>query len=219
MIILCVWFLMFAVASSPIFVNPLVNILEKRHASTESCAVGSHVVLLSGGVSSRARTNDQFDKMSYATFVRATEAYKIISQEPEATLIISGGELFRVAEARVIGTYFESLGVSKDRMILESRSKNTHENAVRVAAILADEDVVGPVRLVSSAMHMPRALGSFEKALDDTDVDLCPVSVDFLGIDRMLWFGWVPQVTALVKFDHLIHEVVALVVYRFKGWL
>lgn len=219
LIILGVWFFFYAIASSPILVNPQVNFLEKQHVREEACAKGSHVVLLSGGVSSRAQSEDQFDRMSYATFVRATEAYKIIKEEPDTNLIISGGKLYRVAEARVIANYLKSLGVSDDRLLLEDQSRNTYENAVNVALILADEDVQGPVRLVSSAMHMHRAMGTFELALNGTDTVVCPVSVDFLGIPDIRFYGWVPQITALEKFDHLIHEVIALLVYRLKGWL
>lgn len=219
LVILGVWFLLYAIASAPIFVNPQVNFLEKQHVREEACASSSHVVLLSGGVSSRARSEEQFDRMSYATFVRASEAYKIISEEPNTKLIVSGGKLFHVAEARVIGNYLKSLGVSEDRIILEDQSRNTYENAVNVALILADENVQGPVRLVSSAMHMHRAMGTFDKALLGTDTTMCPVSVDFLGLPEIQFYGWVPQITALKKFDHLIHEVVALLIYRLKGWI
>ncbi|MFK8075894.1 MAG: YdcF family protein [Granulosicoccus sp.] len=219
LVILGVWFVMYAIASAPILVNPQVNFLEKQHDREEPCAASSHIVLLSGGVSSRARSADQFDRMSNATFVRATEAYKIISEEPDAKLIISGGKLYEVAEAQVIGNYLESLGVPEERIILEEESRNTYENALNVAAILANEDVQGPVRLVSSAMHMHRAMGSFKLALSDTDISVCPVSVDFLGLPNIQFYGWVPQVTALKKFDHLIHEVVALLVYKLKGWI
>jgi len=175
LLIVC-WALLFEIATAPVFVNPLVNQIEQLHARDQACESGSHVVLLSGGVNSYARSNENFERMSHATFVRASEAYRITQNEPDATLIVSGG-------------------------------------------VLKDADVEGPVRIISSALHMHRAISSFELALADTDITLCPVSVDYQGLRALQIYGWVPQRTALVKFDLLIHELVALLVYRIKGWI
>ncbi len=218
LLIVC-WALLFEIATAPVFVNPLVNQIEQLHARDQACESGSHVVLLSGGVNSYARSNENFERMSHATFVRASEAYRITQNEPDATLIVSGGVLYRIPEAEVIGSYLRSLSVPEESLILEGESRNTYENAVNVAEILKDADVEGPVRIISSALHMHRAISSFELALADTDITLCPVSVDYQGLRALQIYGWVPQRTALVKFDLLIHELVALLVYRIKGWI
>lgn len=218
-LIALIWLVGYELVSAPIFVNPMVNQLEKLYVSEKRCAPSSHVVLLSGGVDSRARSDASIERMSPATFVRATEASKIIINEPNAKLIVSGGVLYRIAEAEVIAHYLTSLGVPEESLILESQSRNTYENAVRVAAILVDEDVQGPIRLVSSALHMHRAFKSFELALKGSGIDICPVSVDFMGLPNLQLYGWIPQMTSLAKFDHLLHEVVALLMYRLKGWI
>jgi uncharacterized SAM-binding protein YcdF (DUF218 family) len=57
---------------------------------------------------------------------------------------------------------FESLGISKERLIMERRSRNTEENAefsMAIAAPKAGERWL----LVTSAFHMPRAVGLFRK--------------------------------------------------------
>jgi uncharacterized SAM-binding protein YcdF (DUF218 family) len=216
-IVVVVWLVGYELVAAPIFVNPMVNQLEKLYASDKQCAPSSHVVLLSGGVDSRAQSVDSFERMSSATFVRATEASRIIAKEPDATLIVSGGRLYKFPEAEVIAHYLTSLGVPEESLILESTSRNTYENAVNVAAILSAQDVQGPVRLISSAMHMHRAFKSFELALKDTGISICPVSVDFKGLPRLQLYGWVPQMSSLIKFDHMLHELVALLIYRLKG--
>ncbi|MFT5046302.1 MAG: uncharacterized SAM-binding protein YcdF (DUF218 family) [Porticoccaceae bacterium] len=218
-IVVVVWLVGYELVTAPIFVNPMVNQLEKLYASDEQCAPSSHVVLLSGGVDSRARSVDSFERMSSATFVRATEASRIITKEPDAKLIVSGGRLHNFPEAEVIARYLTSLGVAEESLILESTSRNTYENAVNVAAILSAQDVQGPVRLVSSAMHMHRAFKSFELALKGTGISICPVSVDFKGLPELQLYGWVPQMSSLIKFDHMLHELVALLIYRLKGWI
>lgn len=220
--VLCIaiWLLFYEVVSAPIFVNLMVNQLEKKYGTYESCPAGSsHVVLLSGGVDSSLKTVAEFERMKPATFVRATLATRILAEEPDASIIVSGGALYRVPEADVIGHYLTSLGIDESRQILESESRNTHENALNVAAILAEEEVKGPILLVTSAMHMHRAYKSFELALADTDIAICPASVDFQGLPRLQIYAWMPQMTSLVKFDHLLHELVALALYRLKGWI
>lgn len=219
-IVAVIWLVGYEIVSAPVFVNPMVNGLEGVYGTYESCPAGSsHIVVLSGGVDSRARTVDSFERMKPATFVRATEGARILSNNPNATLIVSGGRLFKVPEAEVIGHYLTTIGIPKDRLILENRSRNTYENAVNVAVILTEEDVRGPIVLVTSAMHMLRAVKSFELALKDSDITICPASVDYQGLPSFQTYGWVPQMTALVKFDHMLHELVALLMYRLKGWL
>ncbi len=66
---------------------------------------------------------------------------------------------------------------------------------------------------------MPRALKSFEKALEDRGVSICPVSVDLQGLHDVPFWALMPQTTALIKFDLWIHEMLALLVYRLKGWI
>lgn len=214
-----IWLVGYQLVTAPIFVNPMVNQLEKLYVSDEQCAPSSHIVLLSGGVDSRVQTVGNFERMSPATFVRATEASRIIAKEPDAKLIVSGGATYSIPEAQVIAHYLTSLGIPEDRLILESTSRNTYENAVNVSAILAEEDVEGPIRLVSSAMHMHRAYKSFELALNDTGITICPISVDFKGLAKLQLYGWVPQMSSLIKFDHMLHELVALLMYRLKGWI
>jgi len=217
-LIVFLWFLTYFFAGAPIVVNPMVNQLEQKYASVE-CEAGSHVVLLSGGVRSLARSVDEFERMLPATFTRATAAYKMMMNESDTQLIVSGGVMRRLPEATVIGNYLTTLGLPEERLILETESENTYANAVNVTKILIDESIEGPVRIVSSAMHMHRALSAFELALKDTDIEVCPVSVDYLGLAKFQTWGWIPKITALTKFYHLIHEIVALGAYRAKGWI
>ena len=219
-VVAVIWLVSYELVTAPIFVNPMVNKLENLQGRYEPCPAGSsHIVLLSGGVDSRLETVDNFERMKPATFVRATHASKILSEEPNTRAIVSGGTLYRISEAAVIGNYLTTLGVPEERLILETQSRNTYENATNVAAILAEEDVRGPILLVTSAMHMHRAVKSFELALNGTDITICPVSVDYQGLPQLQLYGWVPQMTSLVKFDHLLHELVALLMYRLKGWI
>jgi uncharacterized SAM-binding protein YcdF (DUF218 family) len=66
-------------------------------------------------------------------------------------------------EADYAAALFESLGISKERLIMERRSRNTQENAEFSKAIAAPKAGERWL-LVTSAYHMPRAVGLFRKA-------------------------------------------------------
>lgn len=216
---ICLWFVLVVLSTAPIIVNPLVASLEGHYPSHDQCPAGSHVIVLGGGVDSRVTEANQFGAMSPATLTRATHAAHMALAEPDIRLVVAGGALNYVSEADVIATYLMTLGVSEERILRESASANTHQNALNVSELLATETLDGPLRLVTSAMHMPRALNTFKRAFKALGVSICPVSVDIQGLQNVPVYAWMPQLTALNKFDLWFHEVIALLVYRLRGWL
>jgi uncharacterized SAM-binding protein YcdF (DUF218 family) len=67
------------------------------------------------------------------------------------------------AEAKFAARLLESLGIARSRITLEDRSRNTLENAVFSKAIVQPKPGERCL-LVTSAYHMPRAIGVFRKA-------------------------------------------------------
>jgi uncharacterized SAM-binding protein YcdF (DUF218 family) len=98
---------------------------------------------------------------------RVTETIALARRYPGARIVISGGEGTLVQhdqpEAATTKALMVALGVAPERIELENRSRNTAENASLAY------DLVRPLPgatwlLVTSAMHMPRAVGSFRRA-------------------------------------------------------
>lgn len=85
---------------------------------------------------------------------------------PDARLAFAGGSglLFpgHLREADVIGEQLTSLGVDVERIVFERASRNTYENAVNLKALI---DPMPGERwlLITSAYHMPRAVGVFRR--------------------------------------------------------
>ncbi len=219
MLLVAVWLAVFLVSSAPTIVNPILTTLEDQYPSSTSCESGSHLVMLGGGVDSRVLSAMEFERMSDSTMARASAAARIAAAEPQLTIIAAGGALKEVTEADVIANYWIALGIDDSRIKREGTSSNTRENAVNVASLLKAESIEGPVRLVTSALHMPRALLTFRAVLNEQGIVVCPVSVDRESLIPMPRMAWVPQTTALVKFDKWLHEIVALAIYRLRGWL
>lgn len=98
---------------------------------------------------------------------RLTESVVLSRLLPNARIVFTGGngEIFRRGHsgARPVGDYLAAAGVAPDRIVLESISRNTYENAVFT------RDLVKPQPserwlLVTSASHMPRAMATFRHA-------------------------------------------------------
>lgn len=99
---------------------------------------------------------------------RIVAAAALARQYPTARILFSGGNANLVSEnsareADYAVSVFESLGIARDRLITERSSRNTQENAEFSKAIANPK---GGERwlLVTSAFHMPRAIGLFRRA-------------------------------------------------------
>ncbi len=216
------WVGSYLVCSAPVIVNPLIALMEDTYLHEAECAVSSHMIVLGGGVDSRISDVLEFDRMSAATLSRSMAAVRIMQDELDTRVVVSGGAVVgSIAEADVIAAYLEKMGVPAQRILRESGSANTRENAQYTVTLLIDEVVTGPVRLVTSAMHMPRALNSFRNVLATAGsaIEICPVSVDVQAFKGVPAYALMPQSTAIARFDLLLHETVALLNYRAKGWL
>src|SRR5258706_6465420 len=98
---------------------------------------------------------------------RLIAAAALALQYPNARIIFSGGSANLISndekEADYAVSVFESLGISRERLIMERRSRNTQENAEFSKAIAAPKSGERWL-LVTSAYHMPRSVGLFRKA-------------------------------------------------------
>ena len=109
------------------------------------------------------------------------------------------------------------LGVPEDAIVVEDRSRTTYENAVGVKRILGHASIL----LVTSASHVPRAVGLFRKQGLETTASPC----GYLAKDRP-WsglginpFDLLPDVDALSRNTIAITEVVGTIVYWAIGKL
>jgi uncharacterized SAM-binding protein YcdF (DUF218 family) len=148
---------------------------------------------------------------------RMTEAVALARKYPQARIIFSGGigELFTTGppEAEVALRLFEELGVARERIVSEDRSRNTVENA-EFSKALAMPQPGQRWLLVTSAYHMPRAMGVFRKA--GFAVEAFPVDFRTRGPEDFLRaFGTMGD--GLRRTDTAAREWVGLVIYWLTG--
>jgi uncharacterized SAM-binding protein YcdF (DUF218 family) len=136
-------------------------------------------------------------------------------QYPEARLVFSGGATVphaagETTEADVAGAVFAKLGLDPRRVIYERASGNTAENArlsYRLVQPRPDEVWI----LVTSARHMPRAVGTFNAV----GWPVLPYPVDFVtGKPEGLGFS---PLGRLADFNFVAKEWLGLLAYRLLG--
>jgi uncharacterized SAM-binding protein YcdF (DUF218 family) len=147
--------------------NALIIPLEDRFPPWDAArGAPDGIVVLGGAISpdvSAARGTAALNESAE----RMTAAVELARRYPNARILFSGGtgELISsgATEAQAARRLWAALGIEPARITLEDRSRNTVENAV------FSRELVKPKPgerwlLVTSAYHMPRAVGIFRKA-------------------------------------------------------
>jgi uncharacterized SAM-binding protein YcdF (DUF218 family) len=135
--------------------------LEDRFPRPQLPAHIDGMVVLGGAVDaniSRARHEPTVDEAAE----RIIAAAALSRRYPDAKIVLSGGAgwLEHGDEAGPTRDILVSLGVAADRIVLETRSRDTFENAEDSLALV--HPAPGQVwLLITSAYHMPRAVGCF----------------------------------------------------------
>lgn len=144
-----------------------LSVLEGRFpAQTRHDAPVAGIIVL-GGALQTALTDDYDQVQLNGGAERMTEFVRLARVHPEAKLLFSGGSglVFKQAstEAAVAKRLFAELGLDPARVRFEDSSRNTAESAQMAFEKFrpgADERWV----LITSARHMPRAVGLFRHA-------------------------------------------------------
>lgn len=191
--------------------------LEDRFPSfAEDGAPVTGVIVLGGAV--ETITSLARDRLTVNDAAEREIAFADLARRyPEARLVFSGGSgLLKEgeSEAEIFSRFAGTLGLSPARLILENRSRNTHENA-RFTADLVKPSAGERWLLVTSAWHMPRAMGCFRTA--GFDVTAYPVDYRTAGWSDAWRFNTFAS-DGLLLLDIIVKEWIGLVVYRLSGY-
>ena len=98
---------------------------------------------------------------------RVTAGAVLAHRYPNAKLVYSGGSANLLSndakEADYVADLFAGLGIAPSRLVTERQSRNTLENAEFSRALVSPKSGERWL-MVTSAFHMPRAVGLFRKA-------------------------------------------------------
>jgi uncharacterized SAM-binding protein YcdF (DUF218 family) len=144
----------------------------------------------------------------------------LMARYPEARVVFTGGSGLVTApdarEAPFARRFLEEIGVDTSRIVFESDSRNTRENALFSRALVAPQPGETWL-LVTSAFHMPRSVGVFRAA--GWPVVAWPVDYHTTGRMPLEWsdLRFSPS-SGLGGLALVAHEGVGLLSYRLMGW-
>ena len=208
--------------SSPIFVNQLLIWWEYKGKTPSEISKTYEVgVLLTGGMA-KAETWQPPHIWVGVNFDRAAQAFQLYRAGKIRKILISGGQ-GRISgsetggsEGRGIRQYLIASGVPASDVLLESKARNTHENALFSAKILREQFKINECVLITSAFHLFRAEGCFKQA----GIATIPFSASFLQQKQRIWVdSFFPNEESFSFFSVLWHEWLGCVVYKVAGYL
>lgn len=176
----------------------------------------SGIILLGGSFDTRVARTRGISELNEAAD-RVTATMTLARLYPDAQILFSGGVAAVLAhdvpETTSALRVLTDLGLDPARLLLDDRARDTFENALyakRLASPVAGETWV----LVTSAAHMPRAIGCFRKV----GFDVVPYPVDYQTPGGAAVFS--PSsatVRNLEKVHFAIREYLGLLAYWLAG--
>lgn len=182
--------------------------LESRYPVVTEAALpeaGAIVVLGGGYYGWLDRPGIQLDQLESSRIAAGARAW-LAGRAPVVILSGSG------SEARTMATAIARFGVPSSVLILEERSRNTHDNAMFTTA-LAKQRGVRRVLLVTSSLHMPRASLLFRKA----GVEVVTVPVPERALRATWQERWLPSFGALWRSGRGLKEYAGLLAVHLQS--
>ncbi len=165
-----------AIFSTGFLPRILVTTLEKRFATSQLPSHIDGIIVLAGG-SHVGPTGE----VRLSVPERLIQGIRIAQKHTEAKIIFAGRSAQQsssLCEAKLMAQTAEKNNISAKRILTDCTSRNTHENAMEILRLLQNnphkKDNSSWV-LITSAFHMPRAIGSFRKL----GMNPTPYSVSF----------------------------------------
>jgi uncharacterized SAM-binding protein YcdF (DUF218 family) len=120
-------------------------------------------------------------------------------------------------EGPLVAHLLSTLNIPAEDVLIEPESRNTRENAVFTAKLVAEQHLHGPFLLVTSAMHMRRSLACFQ----NVGLPVMPYSTDCYSGPRKFEpeHLLLPNAETLHTWNSLLHEWVGCIVYEVLGYM
>jgi uncharacterized SAM-binding protein YcdF (DUF218 family) len=202
--------------------------------SVEEARGAQAIVLLGGGTINLRASGRQLSTVATDAGLRVLEAARLFAllngdarnagtdgapgSVSGPLVIASGGITERdaaaVPESAALQRALIDVGVPADRIVLESESKNTRDEAVIVKRMLAERNITQSI-LVTSPLHMRRSMMAFEQQGLRPIPSPAALVPERAAARRLLW----PSVMWLDVSNDALYEWLARGYYWWQGWL
>lgn len=166
----------------------LIRQLENQYppaysSETETPLIPFEFIAVLGGGHAENENLPWGSRLLTSSQARLIEAVRLARLHPSATLLVCGPQGKRRAHshAKILSKAAEDLGVNPDRIRLLSEVHDSHDEVLLIKSFTGEKSV----GLVTSAWHMPRAMGLSLKA--GLNVTACPT--DYRSPNAEIGFG------------------------------
>ena len=196
----------------------LIRPLEDRFPRPSDAMAAPSGIIVLGGALKAELTNARGVFALSDGGGRMTQAAILALRYPGARVVFSGTTTGLVAgeadEAQDAKNFLTSLGVAASRVFLEQRSRNTDENALFTRHLINPKPQERWL-LVTSAAHVPRAVGSFRH--EGFEVIAYPTDYRTEGKVSDFWEFRNEPLEGIGMLNAAIHEWLGLIAYRLTG--
>jgi uncharacterized SAM-binding protein YcdF (DUF218 family) len=173
------------------------------------------IIVLGGGVDETISAARSHPTVNHAAD-RLVSTAMLARKYPMARIVVDGGSSSLIpggpTEAAAMAAFLIQEGVDAERITRESRSRNTYENAAFAVAEVKPQPGETWL-LVTSAWHMPRALGCFRSV----GWRVMPYPVDYKTTGRFWTRNEIQLGPQILLANLAVKEWIGLVVYRLMG--
>jgi uncharacterized SAM-binding protein YcdF (DUF218 family) len=190
--------------------------LEKRFPPPKRIPDSVYGIIVLGGAFERELILAHRQLVLKDSGERIMAFFHLARRYPKAGLIFAGGKGSLGPEglddALPAKAFFGAMGIHYERVILEEKARNTYENALFCKKLVGSIEP-GHWILITSAWHMPRAVGVFRKA----GWEVIPYPVDFKTTGKFEMHLGFDVARGLQLLALGLKEWIALIQYRLLG--
>lgn len=204
---LVVGLLLLAMFSLQPFADALTRPLLRQYSlpSADTLNTLEAITVLGGG--------SQAGIPSDATYKRIMAGIELFQQSKAEFMVVQGATEVEgePTDGEIMQKITIEAGTPRDKIILDSISRNTAEHPIQLQKLLPQD--IKRIGIVTSAIHMPRAMETFQRYMVDKQFVALPVETADKRIHYRL-VDAVPSVGALSNSSVAFHEWIGLLWYR-----
>jgi uncharacterized SAM-binding protein YcdF (DUF218 family) len=198
--------------------NKLVMAYQPEKYELRNNEIFSAGILLGGFAGMNKRDHQTYYSDHADRFIQAAELYKtghikkIIIAAGDASIFDKSD--FR--EADFARQQLINLGIPTADIFADRNSRNTAENAANAKAIIDSMRFSPPYLLITSALHMPRAQRTFEKA--GLQIQAFPCAFQVTPMEKYAFADYfIPSGGTIKTWGFFLREIVGMMVYKITG--
>ena len=181
----------------------LLGHLEYQYPFIESinAANEGRTIVVLAGHAEKDLNRPVSSNVNSSTAFRLIEAIRLLRKNPKSKVIVSGYYASPIMKQPLV-----EVEIDKDKVVVENQSTSTHESALNLKDKLLNREFF----LVTSAGHMPRAMGVFKKQ----HMNPLPAPTDYMSRKNYMAISYLPSPLHLYYSDLAVHEYLGILWYK-----